>query len=177
MFYNCYLTAVKIQRGRYKLQALWDFLDNYIYGPLNYIDRIEGLMKAAKYHDSGYRFAIPRPDKGGKHSLCQVEELLTTYGIAVFCRTFDADNHYFRVKNRQAEWAEYLMLLQGVELQGLLLNEQNADHAANAPVGWMPRPWSVKDISTNELLQDSQPSSTKRSTHDTLLRKLQDFID
>ncbi|MEZ4726883.1 MAG: hypothetical protein R3E79_07090 [Caldilineaceae bacterium] len=159
------------------MQALWDFLDNYIYGPLNYIDRIEGLIKAAKYHDSGHCFAIPRHDKGSKHSLRQVEELLNTYGIAVFCRTFDADNHYFRVKNRQAEWAEYLMLLQGVELQGILINEQNAYYAAKAPIGWMPQPWSAKNTNANNQPNDSQPSSTKNSTSDLLLNKLQDFID
>lgn len=159
------------------MQSFWDFLDNYVYGPLNYVDRIEGLIKAAKYYDSGYRFAIQRQDKGGEHSLSQVEELLNTYGIAVFCRTFDANNHYFRVKNRQAEWAEYLMLLKGVELQGPLLNELNAYYAAKAPIGWMPQPWSVKNASVNEVIQDVQSRSTKRPTFGILLDKLQDFID
>lgn len=159
------------------MQALWDFLDNYIYGPLNYIDRIEGLIKATKYRDSGYRFAIPRQDKGGEHSLSQVEDLLNTYGIPVFCRTFDADNHYFRIKNRQAEWAEYLMLLKGVELQGPLLNERNAHYAAKAPIGWMPQPWSVKNKSVNELMQEAQTPNTIRSTPDILLDKLQNFVD
>lgn len=159
------------------MRTLWDFLDNYIYGPLNYIDRIEGLIKAAKYHDSGYRFAIPRHDKGGKYSLIQVEELLSTYGVAVFCRTFDADNHYFRVKNRQAEWAEYLMLLQGVELQGPPFNQQNVYYAAKAPIGWMPQPWSVKNTSINNRTEDAQPLNTNNSSSDRLLNRLQNLID
>ncbi|MBX3013021.1 MAG: hypothetical protein KF832_16005 [Caldilineaceae bacterium] len=131
------------------LDKLWDFLDDYVYGPLNYVDRIEGLWKAIQYQDTGHTFTIPRQDKGGKYSLYQVEELLERYGIVLFCRTFDAQYRYFRVKERQAEWAEYLMLLAGVELQGPLINEQNARYAAQAPMGWMPRPWSAKNRSSS----------------------------
>lgn len=145
------------------MQGLWDFLDNYIYGPLNYVDRIEGLIKAAKYQDAGHQFAIPRPDKGGKYALRKIEKLLQEYGVAVFCRTFDADNHYFRVKQRQAEWAEYLMLLKGVELQSPLINPQNAIYAARAPAGWMPRPWSKSNKSVNDAPQEE--NAKEANTH------------
>lgn len=126
------------------MQTLIDFIETYILGPLNYVDRIEGLYKAALYQDSGHRFAIPRIDKGGRDSLRTVEELLNSYGVAVYCRTYDAKYRYFRVKHRQANWAEYILLHAGVELCGPLVNPRNAAYVARHPVGWMPRPWSAQ---------------------------------
>ncbi|MCB0061364.1 MAG: hypothetical protein KDE19_04595 [Caldilineaceae bacterium] len=127
------------------MQTLIDFIETYILGPLNYVDRIEGLYKAALYQDSGHRFAIPRIDKGGKHTLRAVEEMLNSYGIAVYCRTYDAKHRYFRVKHRQANWAEYLLLHAGVELRGPLVNPRNAIYVARHPAGWMPQPWAAQE--------------------------------
>ncbi|MEZ4674342.1 MAG: hypothetical protein R2932_08880 [Caldilineaceae bacterium] len=130
------------------MRALFDFLDNYVYGPLNYIDRGEGLIKAIIYQDSGHRFAIPRVDKGGKYNLRQIENLLTRYGVAVYSRTYDAKCRYFRVKKRQARWAEYVMLHAGVELLGPLFDEQNPHYVSQHPPGWMPQPWSEQNEDT-----------------------------
>ncbi len=125
------------------MRALFDFLDDYVYGPLNYIDRAEGLIKAILYQDSGHRFAIPRVDKGGKYNQRQIENLLVRYGVAVYSRTYDAKCRYFRVKKRQARWAEYVMLHAGVELLGPLFDERNPYYVSQHPPGWMPKPWSA----------------------------------
>lgn len=138
------------------MRALFDFLDNFIYGPLNYLDRIEGLFKAGWYQDTGHRFAMPRIDKGGRYDLRQVETLLNRYGVAVFCRTYDANNRYFRVKKRQARWAEYILLHAGVELRGPLYDPRNAHYVAQHPPGWMPQPWSEQQ----EIDDDEQSPFT-----------------
>ena len=80
---------------------LMDFLDDFIFGPLNYFDRLEGLLRGILYRDLGYQFAVLYPDRGGKHSRREVEILLKHYGIAVYGRTHDAKHMYFRVKKRQ----------------------------------------------------------------------------
>ena len=125
------------------MQALMDFLDNFIYGPLDVFDRLEGLLKGVYYRDSGHRFAMLKLEKGGKHTRSEVEELLTRYGIAVYGRTFDATYKYFLVKKRQAKWAEYLMLHAGVQLHGPLVDYRNAHYVSEHASGWMPQPWSA----------------------------------
>ena len=159
------------------MQSLWDFLDNYIYGPLNYIDRIEGFFKRIKYRDAGHTFVIPRYDKGGKYPLSHVEDLLNRYGIVVFCRTIDANNHYFQVKNRQTEWAEYLMLLKGVELQGPLINEKNAWYAVQAPIGWMPQPWLENRKGTDEMDDEHDEHNTQQVTPKSFINTVQNFMN
>jgi len=143
------------------VQAIWDFLDNFIYGPLNYIDRIEGLFKAAWYQDRGHRFTMLRIDKGGQYSLRQVEELLDRYGVAVYARTYDANYRYFRIKKRQARWAEYLMLHAGVKLCGPLFDERNARYVSQHPAGWMPQPWSAKNENQADLNDRSDVARQK----------------
>ena len=122
----------------------FDILDNVVYGPLDYIDRIEWLFKAILYRDAGRRLAILRPDKGGKHSLAHVEELLGRYKVATYGRTFDARHHYFRVKKRQASWAEYILLRAGVELVGPMVDPANAAWAKRHPTGKPPTPWTKR---------------------------------
>jgi hypothetical protein len=164
------------------VQALIDFIETFILGPLNYIDRIEGLFKATWYRDSGHRFAIPRIDKGGKYSLSEAEELLGRYRIAVYCRTYDANNRYFRVKKRQARWAEYLLLHAGVELRGAPFDARNAHYVTQHPVGWLPKPWSAQgtdeqDDSHSTVATTKNPASTPMRADDgwSELKKLVDW--
>ncbi|MCB0126131.1 MAG: hypothetical protein KDE58_27930 [Caldilineaceae bacterium] len=162
------------------MQSIIDFIESFILGPLNYIDRIEGIFKVTLYNDSGHRFIIPRIDKGGRFSLDEVEAMLNLYGIAVYWRTYDAKHRYFRVKKRQAVWAEYLMLHAGVELQGPLLNPQNARHLAEHPSGWMPKPWSASQAGQECVTHREIPeeiSSEAQSDAKRLLHVLKEFME
>ncbi len=122
--------------------SLMDLLDDLVMGPMNVIDRIEGLLSGIRYGDLGHQFAIPRLDKGGNLSLNEVEEILNQYGIAVYGRTHDATNMYFLVKRRQAGWAEYILLHAGVQLVGPRVDPRNPGYVERHQAGWMPIPWS-----------------------------------
>lgn len=166
------------------MQTIIDFIESYILGPLNYIDRIEGVVKATMYNDSGHTFTIPRIDKGGRYSLGEVETLLNRYGIAVYWRTYDAKHRYFRVKKRQAKWAEYLMVHAGVELQGPLLDPRNARYAAAHPAGWMPQPWSAReenqDSGKRSAGRETVPAEEQDAQHkgtDSIIRTLKNFVE
>ena len=110
---------------------MMDWLDDWVMGPMNLIDRLEGLLTGLYFQDAGHTFTLPRADKlpegyhGYDWTLNEVEQLLGNYEIPVYGRTHDATNMYFRVKNRQAEWAEYILLCAGVPLAGALVNPQN----------------------------------------------------
>jgi hypothetical protein len=119
-----------------------DFLDDFVMGPLNLIDRAEGLLSGLRYGDTGHQFAILRTDKGGAHTLDECEEMLRKRGIAVFGRTHDARHMYFKVKNRQAVWAEYTLMRAGVDLQSPPVEGRNAGWASKhsgPPPAWADR--------------------------------------
>lgn len=125
--------------------SLMDLFDDLL-GPLNPVDQIEGMVKSIYYKDSGVLFAIPRADKGGEFSLYDVEDLLNKYGIPIYGRTHDARSMYFRVKKRQATWAEYLLLHAGIELCNPTIDRRNAAYVARHPPGWMPPAWADRDV-------------------------------
>jgi hypothetical protein len=115
-----------------------DFLDNFVFGPLNLIDRIEGMFRLAARRDSGVQFGIKRLDKGGKHSRPEARNLLKKYGVDTFGITHDATNLYFLVGRRQAKWTAYLLDSAGIEYSGGVAN--------TTPVraGVKPTPWADK---------------------------------
>ena len=115
-----------------------------LFGPLNIIDILEGVIQGIRYGDFGYGFSIQRGDKGGKHSLNECRDILKKYGVATFWFGFDSQKMYFRVKRRQAEWGEYLLLAAGVELLNPPYQKRNARHIAKKAPGWMPKPWAEK---------------------------------
>lgn len=122
--------------------SIMDFLNDFVTGPLNVIDKIEGVISGVRYGDMGHQFAIRRGEKGGQHNLVEVEHILRKYGIAVYGRGHDSQRVYFRAKNRQAEWAEYVLLRAGVELLSSPVESRNAGWASGH-VG-MPTPWSER---------------------------------
>ena len=119
-----------------------DLFDD-VFGPLNVIDILEGFIRGLAYGDFGYQFTIRRGDKGGNHSLTEARDILKGYGVDTFWFGFDSQNMYFRVKNRQARWAEYVLLHAGVELLNPAFDHRNAGYAAGHAPGWMPKPWSA----------------------------------
>lgn len=124
--------------------SILDILDDFVLGPLNMIDRLEGMIKGIMYKDMGYQLVIPRYDKGGKLTLNEAEAILRTYGVEVYRRTHDSQNMYFNVKKRQARWAEYLLLHAGAELRNPTFDDRNPGYVATHAPGWMPVPWSHK---------------------------------
>lgn len=114
-----------------------DFFDDF-FGPLNVIDILEGFLRGLFYGDMGYTFHIRRGDKGGKHSLTEAREILHERGVDTFWFGFDAQKMYFRVKNRQAKWAEYTLLRSGVELLNPAFDNRNAAWAGQAKHGGQP---------------------------------------
>lgn len=124
------------------MDTILDFLDHFILGPMDLINRFEGLIRGVQYRDMGVKFAAPRPDKNNSHTIHEIENILGTYGIPIFGRTFDAEHIYFRVKRRQASWAEYLLLHAGVELQNQPIDRRNYGYVGSHEPGWMPTPWS-----------------------------------
>lgn len=139
-----------------------DLLDDLILGPLNLIDRGQGLLAGLMYGDMGYQFAIPRADKDGRHTLNEVSEILARYGIPVYGRTHDAHCMYFRVKKRQARWAEYILLNAGVELRNPSVDRRNSVYVASHPPDWMPKPWAEKDRTpqSEEKAPQQEPQSS-----------------
>lgn len=128
------------------------FMDTFddLFGPLNIIDTLEGLIRGLAFGDFGYVFEIARADKGGEHTLNEARAILKGYGVDTFWFGFDSQKMYFRVKNRQARWAEYVLLHAGVELLNPAFDHRNAGYAANHTPGWMPRPWSAGPKTTAE---------------------------
>lgn len=120
-----------------------DFLDDNVFGPMNLIDRLQGLIMGAIYQDMGHKFTVRYHDRGGKHTRAEIESLLNKYGIAVYGRTHDANNMHFLVKKRQARWAEHVMRRAGVELIGGLVDASNA----KVQVGTLPKAWAERPAS------------------------------
>lgn len=159
-----------------------DLLDDLIFGPLNLINRAEGWLKRAAYRDAGVQFQIPRQDKGGRFSLPEVRQLLLHYGIDSFGCTHDARSIYFFTKQRQAAWAEYLLLHAGVELQNPPVDPRNAGYVASHPPGWMPPPWAQgRDPGLTQANDDESSESPQRdqqqSTWSTWSRAIDRWLD
>ena len=125
-------------------QSLFDNLA----GSLNYFDRLSGLFWSIVYRDTGHRFKIMYEDRGGEHSRAEIQKILAKYHIPTYSQGFDADHLYFRVKNRQAKWADYIMRRAGVEIVGEPLGTDPGPGAL--PKAWAdnPRPSQRKPTRT-----------------------------
>ena len=91
-----------------------DFLDDYLFGPFNWIERVFGFAHRLRKPSRGGRFgatvriAVLRLDKGGKLPFRRVTDHLRHYGVATFDHGYDAQYHYFRVRKTQAKFAAWL---------------------------------------------------------------------
>lgn len=136
---------------------LMDMFDD-IAGPLNLFDFVEGVIRGLAYGDLGYRFVLRRVDKGGNHRMKDAISILEQYGVDTFWYGFDSQKMYFRVKNRQARWAEYVLLHAGVELLNPTFDHRNPGYVAQHEPGWMPRPWSAGPKTADEIDSPSDES-------------------
>ena len=69
----------------------------------------------------------------------QIEKLLGRYGVRVWGRGFNGDEIYFRVKERQARWAEYLLMRRGIPVTSPPYDPRNANYAERYTPGDEPR--------------------------------------
>ncbi len=162
--------------------SLMDLLDDYLFGPMNLINQFEGVFKLLLAQNRGVRFAILRQDKGGEHSLREVQELLRRYHIDTFGCTHDAKHLYFLTKARQASWAEYILLRAGIALHNAAVNPQNKHYITKYSPGSLPTPWDEKSAKSDSTAPwpTSTPTSThsnSTSKHNSLFRQLTQTLD
>lgn len=125
-----------------------DWLDALAY--MDLIDPIEGFVSTFRYAD--WHGAYDRAGIAGvvaeflaslaamncwtiwvqRHAGwngARVEALLMRHGVRIWGRGFVGEQIFFRVKRRQARWAEYLLLRCGVPVTGGLFDPRNQDYA------------------------------------------------
>ena len=121
--------------------SLMDLLDDFVLGPMNLITKAQGFLAGIWYRDMGRRFAIQRADKGGSHSLLEVEAMLKKYGIPTYGGGHNSREMIFRVKNRQARWAEYILTQAGVDVTTPTVDRHNPGYAGRGlPPAWTDQP-------------------------------------
>lgn len=142
-----------------------DFMDDFVFGPLNLITRIEGLVRQNVYQDTAVKFSILRIDKGGIHTQNAVKRVLEKYRISAFGYTHDSKCIHFLIKSRQAAWAEYLLLHADIQLQNPPVNPQNYEYIKRHPPGWMPPAWADQEANNDMDSEANQiyPDNNKRS--------------
>lgn len=96
-------------------RAMW-FLEDYLWGPFNLIDRIERVVTAIRFWDRGHQFALLRANKGGSHLLRETSQILAQYHVPIWGRTHNSKCMFFHVKRRQMRWAAAIMRNHGVTL-------------------------------------------------------------
>jgi hypothetical protein len=120
---------------------------------MDLVDPIEGFISTFRYADwagayerrgivglvtelvasfSGHNAPLVWVQRGVGWSGVAVERLLTQRGIRVYGRGFAGNALCFRVKRRQARWAEYLMLRAGVPVVSAPVDARNIRWAKNA---------------------------------------------
>lgn len=103
---------------KYEMRNLMDYLDRYVFGPMNLIDDFEGLIKGLLWGDTfrGEQIGIVCIDRGGTHTLHECEDMLSLYGIKIRRRKHDHHSMYATVTRRQKRWAYYVLQRNGVML-------------------------------------------------------------
>ncbi len=86
-----------------------------------------------------WEFRVPR-DFGGSGS--DVERLLRHYGIAVWGQRVTGSYYVFNVKERQANWAEYLLRRAGIPLENRSFDARNLERAGRHSPGSLPPAWA-----------------------------------
>lgn len=132
----------------------------------NLIDRVEGLVARFVHADwsgaasrsgaSGVLSELGRSALGANSWTFHVpidcgwtgagiERFLAKYGVVIWGRRVTSGHLHFSVKHRQANWAEYLLLRQGIPLAGRTFNDRNPGYGeahapGDAPPAWADRP-------------------------------------
>ena len=131
-----------------------------IIGPLNVIEHAIGIVRGVGYGDMGYELKIQRIDKGGKHSMPEIAAILKERGVAVYWFGFSGQHITFRVKHRQARFAEYVLLRSGVELLNPAFDHRNAAWASQAKHEGKPVPSWMQQGKERKAAQQKQRRSS-----------------
>lgn len=113
-----------------------------IVGRMNLIEELIGIGCALWYGDKGYQFRIQRIDKGGDHSMPEIKNILSEFGVITYWYSFSGRHITFRIKTRQARWGEYVLLRAGVKLLNPSFDHRNTTWAAKHTT--MPNPWGKR---------------------------------
>jgi hypothetical protein len=68
----------------------------------------------------------------------EIEALLMRHGVRIWGRGFIGERIYFRVKKRQARWAEYLLLRRGISVTSSPFDPRNPKYAERYAPGSEP---------------------------------------
>jgi hypothetical protein len=104
-----------------------------------------GLLRALFEGVAGFNAWPFFVDARGPWRPEQLAFLLSRHGISSWGYGFAGGSFYFRVKLRQAHWAQYVLQARGVPLTGALLDErarvrQGAEPTPARPVSRLPDP-------------------------------------
>jgi hypothetical protein len=131
-----------------------DILDAF-----NWMDRLEGLVSSLTYAD--WKGALKKAgptglvgeaartlagentwtfhiDRNACWSGGDAERLLKHYGVRLWGRRVTGHHFILTVEQRQANWAEYLLLRRGMSLDGRLFNPDNQRYAQKYAPGDQP---------------------------------------
>ncbi len=86
----------------------------------------------------GANSPVIRVSRASSWSGRAIEQLLQRHGVKVWDRGFLDEELYFRVKRRQATWAEYLLLRAGVPVTSPPIDPRNGAWTARYPPGSEP---------------------------------------
>ena len=125
------------------------------FGRFNVIEAVIGFVEAVRYKDlEGYKITLPRfefedvQEKYGDHhwSMRDVEAVLNAYRIPTYAYGFDENETWVHVPQRQARFAEYLLLRAGAPVIMDTVDGRNAGWAGNpAHGGEMPARWDDRE--------------------------------
>jgi len=101
---------------------------------LDWFERLDAFLRQLSGQDS-WQFYVPR-DCGW--SGIEMERLLKRHGVKIWDRDFTRDCLTFRVKRRQANWAEYLLRRRGIPVVSQPFNPLNDEYARRHAPGSEP---------------------------------------
>lgn len=155
------------------MTAWFDFIAG-----IDLINRLEGLISSFVYADwkgaarsggaSGVASELLRTATGvNKHrfwiardagwSGVDIENFLRKYGVVLWDRGFLGEEYFFCVKERQANWAEYLLQRRGIPVYSDPFNVKNAEYGRRHAPGDQPPAWADRGREPPQLFQHPTP--------------------
>lgn len=109
----------------------------------NWIDKLHGLLDAlCNFARKGQGNVELRVRRSGPFSGADCERMLKRYGVPISARSVTTKHFRMRVHTQQAQWAEYLLLRMGAQLDSPLREPRNGAWAARHTK--MPAAWAEK---------------------------------
>jgi hypothetical protein len=101
---------------------------------LDGFERLEALLRHLSGEQS-WRLCVPR---ACGWSGMEIEQLLKRHGVRLWDRGFTKEHLTFRVKRRQANWAEYLLWRRGIPVCSRPFNPLNQEYGLRHAPGSEP---------------------------------------